>query len=71
MIALIAVLFILAAYVLSFMSKSPITAVFLLLLSLPLILIGTYGLFIAGGTVILSAMKRRGTFYYKKKHFLP
>ena len=50
-------------------ADSPLTAVNVFFFAVILVIIGTYLLFMSGSIVLLKALKKNKTYYYKTKHF--
>ena len=57
-------------YYLAITTESPIKAITIFLLSVILVMVGTYLLFTAGSIVILKFLRRRKSFYYKTGNFI-
>lgn len=57
-------------YYLAITTESPIKAITIFLLSVILVMAGTYLLFTAGSIVILKFLRRRKSFYYKTGNFI-
>lgn len=57
-------------YYLAITTESPISAIFIFLLAVILVMAGTYLLFTAGSIVILKFLRRRKKFYYKTGNFI-
>ena len=49
---------------------NPVTAVLLFFLAVILVIIGTYFTFMAGSIAVLKFLRKRKSYYYKKKHFV-
>ena len=59
-----------AGYYLAVTTESPIKAITIFLLSVILVMAGTYLLFTAGSIVILKFLRRRKSFYYRTGNFI-
>lgn len=70
LIALAAVLLLGAGYGLALEPRTPIGAFRIFFPAVVAVILGTYALFAAGSVLILKALKRRATFYYKRAHFI-
>lgn len=57
------------AYYIALTTKSPLDAIFLFLVAVILVMLGTLFLFMAGSIVILKILKKNKKFYYQTKHF--
>lgn len=59
------------AYYIALTVESPLAALYLFLLAVLLVMVGTYCLFTAGSIAILKILRRNKVYYYKLKHFIP
>lgn len=58
-----------AGYVMSLLTEDIMTAVFLFMIAVILVIIGTYCLFTSGSITMLKIMQKNKRFYYKTSHF--
>ena len=58
------------AYYITLTTKPKITALNHFILTVILVVIGTYLLFIAGGVLLLNWLRHRSNFYYRPRHFI-
>ena len=68
--ALLGVLILGTAYVMSATIKSPLSAIFAFLVAVVLVIIGTYLLFMAGSVALCRILQKNKKYYYKKNHFV-
>ncbi|HIU75244.1 MAG TPA: FtsX-like permease family protein [Candidatus Pelethocola excrementipullorum] len=59
-----------AGYYLAVTTTNPVAAIFVLLLAIILVMIGTYFTFTAGSIAILKLLRKNKNYYYKTKHFV-
>mgnify|MGYP000944884870 CR=1 FL=1 len=59
-----------AGYYLAVTTTNPVAAVFVLLLAIILVMIGTYFTFTAGSIAILKLLRKNKNYYYQTKHFV-
>ncbi|RDU24248.1 ABC transporter permease [Anaerosacchariphilus polymeriproducens] len=69
LIALVGLASLAGAYYIALTTESPIDSIFLFLIAVIMVMIGTHCLFVAGSIVILKIMKKNKKFYYQTNHF--
>ncbi|WP_281531974.1 ABC transporter permease [Anaerocolumna aminovalerica] len=57
-------------YIIAITTESPIAALYMFLIAVILVIIGTYCLFTAGSIALLKLLKKNKKYYYKTKHFI-
>lgn len=57
-------------YIITLLVKSPVDAVFIFLIAVVLVMIGTYCLFTSGSIVLIKQLKKNKKFYYKINNFI-
>lgn len=57
-------------YIIAVTTESPIAALYMFLIAVILVIIGTYCLFTAGSIALLKLLKKNKKYYYKTKHFI-
>ncbi len=68
--AVLGILVLGTAYIMSASIKSPLSAIFSFLVAVILVIIGTYLLFIAGSVALCRILQKNRNYYYKKNHFV-
>ena len=59
-----------AGYYLAVTTTNPVAAIFVLMLAIILVMIGTYFTFTAGSIAILKLLRKNKKYYYQTKHFV-
>lgn len=69
-LAIAGVLLLGGAYYMSVTIKSPLSAVFVFLIAVIMVIVATYLLFISGSVALCKLLQKNKKYYYKKNHFV-
>ena len=69
LMAIVGIVTLVAGYYMAITVDNPVTAVLLFFVAVILVIIGTYFIFMAGSIAVLKFLRKRKSYYYKKKHF--
>lgn len=69
LLTLVGLAALLGGYLMSITVKDPISALFLFILAVALVMLGTYCLFTAGSVALLKRLRANKKFYYQTNHF--
>ena len=70
LMAIVGIVTLAAGYYMAITVDNPVTAVLLFFVAVILVIIGTYFIFMAGSIAVLKFLRKRKSYYYKKKHFV-
>ena len=70
LMAIVGIVTLVAGYYMAITVDNPVTAVLLFFVAVILVIIGTYFIFMAGSIAVLKFLRKRKSYYYKKKHFV-
>ena len=70
LMAIVGIVTLAAGYYMAITVDNPVTAVLLFFVAVILVIIGTYFIFMAGSIARLKFLRKRKSYYYKKKHFV-